>query len=115
MNSSHFCITKDGSYDGNADTCYWGLPSIQVRERGCAFFPFVHSFVTGTPVMGTSTRVVLLRRHVPSLTTISTAGMCTVQLAHRNHSRTVGEYPCTNRQASDPAYPPLGYWRGYIW
>ncbi len=46
MNSSRFCVTGDGSYTGNADTCYWGLPSIQ---------------------------------------------------------------------ASDPAYPPLGYWRGYIW
>jgi hypothetical protein len=46
LNSSHFCLTRDGSYDGNADTCYWGLPSVE---------------------------------------------------------------------ASDPAFPALGYWRGYIW
>lgn len=46
LNESRFCLTRDGSYDGNSETCYWGLPSIQ---------------------------------------------------------------------ASDPAFPPLGYWRGYIW
>ena len=43
MNASHFCVSLTGDGAGNADTCYWGLPSIA---------------------------------------------------------------------ASDPAYPPLGYWRG---
>jgi putative isomerase len=42
----HFCISPNGDFAGNKETCYWGLPSIQ---------------------------------------------------------------------ASDPAYPPLGYWRGYVW
>ena len=41
----HFCISPNGDFAGNKDTCYWGLPSIQ---------------------------------------------------------------------AADPAYPPLGYWRGYV-
>jgi len=42
----HFCIAPEGDFKGNADSCYWGLPSIQ---------------------------------------------------------------------ASDAAYPPLGYWRGFVW
>ena len=46
MNASRFCIAPDGDYHGNADSCYWGLPSIS---------------------------------------------------------------------ADDVAYPPLGYWRGYVW
>ena len=46
LNASHFCISPEGDHSGNADDCWWGLPSIE---------------------------------------------------------------------ASDPAYPPLGYWRGYVW
>ena len=45
LNRSRFCIAPSGDFQGNADTCYWGLPSIE---------------------------------------------------------------------ASDPAYPPLGYWRGCV-
>jgi hypothetical protein len=46
LSPEHFCVAKDGDFQGNADACYWGLPSIQ---------------------------------------------------------------------RADPAFPPLGYWRGYIW
>jgi hypothetical protein len=46
MNNKHFCVSPNGDFAGNDDSCYWGLPSIE---------------------------------------------------------------------ASDAAYPPLGYWRGYIW
>merc|ERR1712224_1030693 len=46
MNSTRFCIAPNGDFEGNTDTCYWGLPSIS---------------------------------------------------------------------ADDPAFPPLGYWRGYVW
>ena len=46
LSPEHFCIAPGGDFAGNADECYWGLPSIQ---RG------------------------------------------------------------------DPAFPPLGYWRGYVW
>lgn len=46
MNPKHFRVSPTGDGKGNADSCYWGLPSIA---------------------------------------------------------------------ASDPAYPPLGYWRGYVW
>ena len=46
LSPDHFCISPAGDFAGNADECYWGLPSI---ER------------------------------------------------------------------SDAAYPPLGYWRGYVW
>ena len=46
LNSTRFCIARDGDFKGNDDTCYWGLPSIN---------------------------------------------------------------------AADPAFPPLGYWRGYVW
>ena len=46
MNKDKFCITEGGDMAGNADTCWWGLPSIN---------------------------------------------------------------------AADSSYPPLGYWRGYVW
>ena len=46
LSPKHFCVSPSGDFSGNADTCYWGLPSIE---------------------------------------------------------------------ASDPAFPPLGYWRGYVW
>ena len=46
LSPEHFCVSREGAFAGNADECYWGLPSI---ER------------------------------------------------------------------SDPAFPPLGYWRGYVW
>lgn len=46
MNSTRFCITPNGDFEGNSDNCYWGLPSIS---------------------------------------------------------------------ADDEAFPPLGYWRGYVW
>lgn len=46
MNSSRFCISPLGDFEGNSDDCYWGLPSIS---------------------------------------------------------------------ADDPAFLPLGYWRGYVW
>merc|ERR1712187_139277 len=46
LNSSRFCISPNGDFAGNSETCYWGLPSIS---------------------------------------------------------------------ADDPAFPPLGYWRGYVW
>lgn len=46
MNRTRFCITPNGDFAGNTDTCYWGLPSIS---------------------------------------------------------------------ADDAAFPPLGYWRGYVW
>merc|ERR1712232_342029 len=45
-NRSRFCVSPEGDFVGNSDTCYWGLPSIA---------------------------------------------------------------------ADDVAYPPLGYWRGYVW
>jgi hypothetical protein len=25
----HFCIAPNGDFEGNKDTCYWGLPSIE--------------------------------------------------------------------------------------
>ena len=46
LSPDRFCVAPAGDFAGNADECYWGLPSIQ---RG------------------------------------------------------------------DPAFPPLGYWRGYVW
>lgn len=46
LSPDHFCVAPNGDFAGNADDCYWGLPSIQ---------------------------------------------------------------------RSDPAFPALGYWRGYVW
>lgn len=31
-NKSHFCISPSGNYEGNDDTCYWGLPSIEASD-----------------------------------------------------------------------------------
>jgi hypothetical protein len=32
LNSSRFCVAPNGDYQGNADTCYWGLPSIEASD-----------------------------------------------------------------------------------
>ena len=36
LSPDHFCIAPKGDFVGNADECYWGLPSIQ---RGDPAFP----------------------------------------------------------------------------
>lgn len=32
MNRSRFCVAPNGDYQGNDDTCYWGLPSIEASD-----------------------------------------------------------------------------------
>eukprot|EP01079_Euglenida_sp_SAG-EU17-18_P002855 gene2855-3450_t len=32
MNKTRFCITPNGDFAGNSDTCYWGLPSISADD-----------------------------------------------------------------------------------
>jgi len=29
LSPDHFCVAPGGDFAGNADECYWGLPSIQ--------------------------------------------------------------------------------------
>ena len=36
LSPQHFCVAPNGDFAGNADECYWGLPSI---ERSDAAFP----------------------------------------------------------------------------
>lgn len=31
-NKSRFCVAPNGDYQGNDDTCYWGLPSIEASD-----------------------------------------------------------------------------------
>ena len=31
-NSSRFCVSPSGNFDGNTHECYWGLPSIQATD-----------------------------------------------------------------------------------
>ena len=32
LSPEHFCIAADGDMKGNADTCWWGLPSISADD-----------------------------------------------------------------------------------
>lgn len=32
MSPDHFCISPNGDFAGNSDSCYWGLPSIQASD-----------------------------------------------------------------------------------
>lgn len=32
LNASRFCVAPNGDYQGLADSCYWGLPSIEASD-----------------------------------------------------------------------------------
>ena len=47
MNPKHFCVTENGDFKGNADACYWGLPSIEASDAAFPTLGYWRGYVWG--------------------------------------------------------------------
>ena len=51
-NKSRFCVAPNGDYQGNDDTCYWGLPSIEASDPAFPALGYWRGYVSLFPPVG---------------------------------------------------------------
>merc|ERR1711874_700824 len=71
MNKTRFCITPNGDFAGNSDTCYWGLPSISADDSAFAR-GYLHGYWRGHvwgPMMQLTYWGLQRYNHVPEVQT----------------------------------------------